>query len=429
MPRVLSLLQPRDPDIGAILTAGAADLLTASPMQPWSITTLLLGNAHDERQAADLGLRTTDRIAPPAAKPWRSITAVRRLLRRTPAPDLIHAWSPSTGTLATLAAPSVPRVITLNLNPASTAQAHWLSVLCRTAPGSTTVLALSNSVKRAWVQSGLSPDRIQVIHPGINMQRLAHTERESVRHSWGIDDAKTCIVALIGQRAACCDARRAAHILAAAHLSGLDTAMVYPPGAAHHRAAHAIARGAGCEHRLIPEPLMDQPWRILPAVDVALFLGDDSEQAARKNDAASHRRAGIVDRWRDLAGRPSRSANPMTAAPMPGILPLHWAAAAGRAIIADASYAVLESMEPNQSALLVTPGDDLAIVERLRQLRADRQLDWSIRDRARSDAFSLFSSLRFARDLATLWQQVVDEKPRHVEPIPLTGGLRFARSS
>src|SRR5690606_3381335 len=110
----------------------------------------------------------------------------------------------------------------------------------------------------------------------------------------------------------------------------------------------------------------------------------------------------------------------------PGVTPMLWAAAAGKIIVAEASYAVSAIVEHQHSALLAKPRDDRALVRRIHRALEDRQLAWAVADAARSEAYSIFSRQRFVSDLRTVHRQIRAGEPVAVPELPSTGGLRFA---
>lgn len=426
---VLNILDVQNPHVGPCLTALLADVVASSATRGLDVHALIIGPTSAELAAHNLGLHTFDRIGAHCHSSWLALPALRRYLRRRPAVDLIHAWSLSTGTLAAMAAPGIPRIITLSVDPPSTSPAHWLRTLTTTASAPTAVLALSHAVKRSWIQHGARPEQFLVVHPGLDIRRIDRSARSELRRRWGIKSQNTLVLGLLGQPSGRCDARRAGRILSMMHLSDLDTAMIIAPDADRIAHGFSIVRSAQCTDRFVTDESISAPWQVLPGLDAALILGNDSDQA-RVSRHIGHAPIRIGQSWWHVFNRmldPGASRRIEHSNLMPGILPMHWAAAAGKAIIAEASYAVLETAEPNQSALLATPGADDAIVERIRQLRDDRQLDWAIRDRARSEAYSLFSPSRFCSDIATIWNQIMRGQPASVSQIPMTGGLAFSQ--
>jgi len=108
-----------------------------------------------------------------------------------------------------------------------------------------------------------------------------------------------------------------------------------------------------------------------------------------------------------------------------GGLPLIWAMAAGVPIVAEATYTASEIVEDRHTALLTPPGDERAMRQRIEMLRQDAQLAWSLRDAARSEAFSLYKPSRYRRDLGTIYRQLIHGEPLAPPPPPMTGGDRF----
>ncbi|MCL4198473.1 MAG: glycosyltransferase [Phycisphaerales bacterium] len=419
-PRILHLIDPQGSLVGPCALAMLADLAASGAARRVDLLAMILGGARSEAMAHHLGVATFDRMSAFGGRAWLGVSPLRRYLAAVGPVDLIHCWSPATLALATLTAPALPRLLTLAAHPLSASQGQWVRMLAAHGSAPTTILAASNCVKRAWAQAGVEPALMHVLRPGLDLSRLDAQRRASLRREWCVHSERTAVVAVLSQYGPCIDALPAAHVLGSAILSGLDVAFICPADASRRPAARRIARGCGVSDRLVFDRRLDRPWMVLPGCDIALVLGNDTSPLL---DARRPARAALA--IEALFGR----RNHTQPGRLPGVLPLLWAAAAGKTIIAEAGYAVAEIVENGKTALVVKPGDGGAVVERLREILADSQRAWSLRDAARSEAFSFFSVSRYAQAVVDAYEQVLTGTPVRIADLPLTGGLAFAGRS
>jgi glycosyltransferase involved in cell wall biosynthesis len=106
-------------------------------------------------------------------------------------------------------------------------------------------------------------------------------------------------------------------------------------------------------------------------------------------------------------------------------LPVSIAMAAGLPIVATVSYTIGELLEDRHTAMLAPANEPRQLARRMLDLEADRNLQWSISDMARTEAYEYFPLTRFLDQHRTLYAQVV--AGANVElPQPTAGaGLRF----
>ncbi|MFG0330267.1 MAG: glycosyltransferase [Phycisphaerales bacterium] len=416
--RVLHLIDPTNPAVGACGAALLADLLAGQTVAARD-SAVIVGGSGAERLARRVGLQTPDRIAPPAERGWLAATTLRRYLARRGPFDLIQAWSVSMLSLASTVAPTTPRAVMLLMNPDDDAEAHWLRSI--SGGGEPVALAITNEIRRAWAARGAPGERIHVLRPGLDFARVDGGVRGRIRHEWGVAD-ETQVVAALAHPPSRIGGRRLGKALVIMRLRRLDVALVMSPGVRRRAAGAAIAEAAGEGDRLIFDERLDEPWRILPACDAGLLLGDDTQEVNRTAPAAPPSRTG---RWPSLVAPAHRHHEVGPADAMSGVLPAHWAAVAGKPIVAEASYAATEVVENRHTGLLVTPGDDGAVVNRVAELAGDAQLHWKLRDAARSEAYSVFSRRRFVSDLRAVHEQIIEGRRVEPPPLPVTGGVAF----
>jgi len=402
------------------------DLAGSTAARRLDLLALIVGGSGDERLARQLGVNTSDRIASLGGRPWLTTGAWRRYLTGVGPVNLLHCWSLTTLAMTMLAAPEVPRFLSLTSAPIDREQGRWLRAICGMARAPITLLPVSSSIKRAWAHVGVEPALMHVLRPGLDLARLDTAARDLRRREWAVGTPGVTVVLALAPSGRCVDARRAATILVCGLLTGLDMAVVVPANAARRPTARMIARAAGVGDRLIFDARVEQPWEVLPGGDVALIMGDDTASATRANSESAD--TGWAPAHQALAAARSLFGSPSRVRPgqMLGVAPMLWAAAAGKPIIAEAGYAISEVIENGRTALVVKPGDNGAIVERLRELINDSHKNWSLRDAARSEAYSFFSCSRFAGSTVTVYEQILAGRPIEIPAMPLTGGLAFA---
>ncbi|MCC5830669.1 MAG: glycosyltransferase [Phycisphaeraceae bacterium] len=386
MMNVLHLAGPQVLD-SPPLTALLADSLGV--LEPDSRAQLLFcGGRWEQDRLRAIGARA-DRAAHPRFGRWPSVWAsLGRCLRETDRPDLIHAWSLSELSLAALRAPRIGRVLTLH-QPLSTRAGHWLRWLIAEAPGRTTILAISATLKRQASAVGIDPDAITVLRPGLDLGRLALTQRDQTRRELGLEP-RDRLVAAIADPLGMCPIDLAA--------TAICLAQPQPQPPEHSPRLRLLLdsenplalrtlrllEGLNRPQTACSAPFQDRFFQLLPACDFVLALG-----------------------------------------PQGGGLTLIHAMGANAAIVGEADYASAELLEDRHSALLGKPGDRPGVIRRLGRLLGDKHLAWQLRDQARHEAFSFFSRQRYRASLATVYRQMHAGQSVEVPAMEPTGGLRF----
>lgn len=406
--RILHVIDPENPHVGHCVCKLLADAISSTPDHlAVHHDVLLVGGSAADRIAARSGLATPDRIGAGLRQSWNRVTAFRRYVRSRERYDIVQTWSMRSLTLAMIANLRLPISLYLSTNPSSSRTARWLRILASerwsTSQPALSILAISNTIKRAWVEDGgIDPARVHVIRPGIDFGSVGRDQRVELRRRWGVRDDDTFVIGAAGHPVAALNARRLARLIVLAHLNKRNVAAVLAPGSRDYVSACRVLHSVDVPLRFVVHEYALEPWNLFAACDAALIFGDDTGKPSTSTDPSFHH----DDRT--------------------GPLPLIWAAAAGTTIIGEASYGVSEIIEHNHSGFLVRPGDDNALVQRISAAAGDSQSTWSIRDAARSEAFSFFSRSRFATDLITVYRQITSNDDISVPDLPSTGGLRFA---
>lgn len=330
--------------------------------------------------------------AVPQSRSWSAWRSLGRLVRQHGPFDVIHAWSIGALAVSTLLFRDIPRLCTLTIEPTSRT-AHWLRMLCLEASrsGAPTILTpTSATIARALLSAGAPQANVAVLRPGIDLSWIQSDQRDSLRQSWGIEpqaDKQTKVFALLSDPHEDADAYFAAMSINIAQESrpNVDCRLLAHPDQRLSRPARRMLRDTRGVDRIIFEPQLSAPWRVLPGCDAVLALG-----------------------------------------PSGGGLPLLWAMAANTPIIGHANYTISEIVEDRHSALLIAPGPAQTVARRILQLFDEPILSWRLRDTARHEAYSFFSRQRYCQSLQGVYEQLTQGLDACVPEMESTGGLRFA---
>lgn len=377
--RILHLIDPGTPGGGACTLRLLAEPLTR--LQSIRQDVVLIGNRHHAALARRCGVRPAGLIAPPMGATILAARAVRQMVASFRkfgcVYDLIHAWTPTTALLAHhLASTGPPKMTpprdhhiaamaTLTVGPVtSTGMSivlHRLAAALGQRP--MPLLAGSDAVRREYASAGLdvrdddSP-LMSVMAPAVNPESVNPIPRRTLRARWGVRD-ETLVVGLFSEPVAWADARTALSAVSYAAKAGRDVRLVVHPTATRRRLAQQWAAEVGLDDALILEDELAEPWRVTGGLDAALLTSGEMNTM-------------------DLAGTHSPLAT-LTGGgrrlrPMPGVMPLLWAMAAGLPVIAEAGDAVREIITDASNGLLVQQHDIVAVGDRLLRLHDDRTI-------------------------------------------------------
>ena len=351
---------------------------------------LLLGGSPLRGMARSVGLRYGECRGVPFGMAIHAWATMPRLLREWGRFDVVHCWSIGAATLASLAMPRTPRLLTLTVQPPRQ-HVHWLRMLTGVgaALAPMVVLPISHTIRRELLAGGLAEVDVHVLRPGIDRGRIATHARTVLRKRWGVEDQTSKVIALLSDPPQAGDAIDAVWAIGLMNLSvgedGLPVRLLVTPRQHRRIRAEQLSRATDRLNAIIVCSQLDRPWEVLPGCDAAFVLGASA-----------------------------------------GGLSLIWAMAAGVPIIGEARYAVSEIVEDRHSALLTKPDAPVALAHRLGQLFTDDHLAWQLRDTACHEAYSFFSRVRYCQSLRRVYEQIADGLPVEVPPLEVTGGIRFA---
>lgn len=385
--RIVHLINQASPQASATtlnLLATAMDKVDATH------DALLIGGMPLRLASDAAGVSTCTMMGAPGGQALAALPRVRHWLAQNGQPDMVHCWSVGSLLLATLLCRHVPRLLTLTLMPESR-EIHLLRMLAAEAgPRKLGIVTTTANIARELMSKGVAPECVDVLRPGIDMGLIHAADRDALRQSWELEGKDPLVVMLLSDPPTQTDASRAALMLGLTQV-GMNNPerpvyLLVHPDQKNRLAALNPMRPLNCEHLILTDNRAAYPWQVLPGCDAVLALDDSN------------------------AG-----------------LSLPWAMAANVPIIGHATADICEWVEDHHSALLTAPGLPATrhMAGKLKQVFTDKQLTYKLRDTARHEAFSFYSRSRFASDLKTVYQQLLDARELNVPDMPSTGGLRF----
>lgn len=349
---------------------------------------LYSGPPSDGKVRPPLILPSVTHIRPRLSRSLAVWNHLRKLAKRRQLPDLLHAWTVADLTGAVTALTDRPCLLTLH-RPLTPREGVKLAGLVGEAVSPLHFLACSSTIKRQACSVGVRPDSISILRPGFDFGRLDHRSIAAVRKELAVAEHEKLLV-ILGEPESLVELDHAA---LAACLAFPDAGSRDQPGIKilidrEHPLAPRVRRmmsGLGRDDALCMVDLKSRYFQWLPACDLALLPGEQG-----------------------------------------GGLNMIHAMASNLAIVAEADYATAELLEDRHTALMTAPGDRPGLARQLAKLAEDRQLAWQLRDQARHECYSFFSRQRYRKNLALVYQQMVEGAPVTIPDMEPTGGLRFS---
>ena len=217
------------------------------------------------------------------------------------------------------------------------------------------VLVTSPAIRREYEAAGLEAGLLSVVPPAVGENTIGRESRPVLRESWGAGQS-TFMVGIAAEPVRWAHGPIAFDAAARVHLTGRDVRLLVHPATLRDRYLGQWLTRVDLADRVVVGAEAAEPWRVLPGLDAVLFICDD-RYVRHSRDQDRGRRA-----WR-LAMTRSR--------PLPGILPVVWAMAAGVPVVAEATDALCGIIKDGQTGLLVEPGDANAAAACLLRLYDD----------------------------------------------------------
>jgi hypothetical protein len=362
---------------------------------------LLVGSRGHADLARRCGVEPLGRMSVPRQVPMAGRRSLVRFLEDHESAcgrfDLIHAWTARAAVLASMAAPDRKRLGMLAVGPLSDLNSQFMMMLLEQRP--MPLLAYSTAVKREYESLGVNHRSVSILHPAVNPASVDAMERDELRERWEVDE-DTFIIGLLSEPVSWADARTAMAVVSRVAVTGRTVKLLVHPSAARRGEADRWSRRLERGNLLIVDDEVAEPWRIVNGIDAALLIGGELNSM----DMSA---AGSFFSLLTGGGRRLR--------PMPGIMPLLWAMAAGVPVVAEASDAVRDIVEEGRSGLLVRQHDIDTACDRFIRLVDDRVLARRIGANASEHVRHKFGISAYCVRLKDAYERVIAGRTIHFD--------------
>ena len=317
-----------------------------------------------------------------SASPTRSISIVRELLREPY--DLVIVWG-TPALLTAAVAHSGPTVFSFTRFP-TLAQIKWL----RSAMDYRDVhlICPTSTMHRFCIERGVPIERCHLIRPGVEFGRVNRRRDAKLRLAMGLADQDHALL-LAGE-----STREADHLA-------------------------AIWAGSILQH-------LDPKCRLLvwgrgDRVGRLLRFAEQLKQSQML--VVAEQRLGRNIEFEELL--PAADSVLITAKGSVSTLPIAICMAAGLPIVSTVTSEVAELLEDRHTAFMVPRSSPRTIAQRIMDLQADKNAQWSLADMAKTEAFEYFAHSRFVNQYRTVVSQVLAGEKVSVPQAAPGAGLRF----
>jgi glycosyltransferase involved in cell wall biosynthesis len=406
--RILHVIDPAFPGGGATTLRQLAAPLQRIPSVEQRV--LVLGHRGHARLARRCGVPVDGVVPVPGGHPLFAARSLRRVIDAWEAElgpfDAFQGWTLGSAVALGMAVPGRRVLAWSAVGPVSEPGLAAVRAATRRRP--LPILTADPAVRDAFADAGFEADHLSVLPPGIDPEQIDASRREAVRSAWGVAEDEL-VVAAMAEPLRWADARVAADLVGRVAVAGRRVRLLVHPAAERRVEAHRWMRQLGIEPLLLVDDEAAEPWRVLPGVDAAWIPGGDpSGRMAVVGSSASPDRWGIRGL---LLGGDRRHR------PAPSVLPLLWAMAAGRPIIAEAhggSMWILGAEDAAAAGRLVAPGDVSRAAEALARLHDDREAAAAAGRSGRRVVDGRFHVSGFCVRLRDAWVRLVEDRPVHV---------------
>jgi len=255
----------------------------------------------------------------------------------------------------------------------------------------TTFLAASPSVERELTCWGIDSSRIQTFPAAVPECVPPDQIRQTLRKRWQVDD-QTMVIGLLSDPVNWADSYYGAHIASRMTLAGRSCRLLIHPTATRRRLTVSwVSRLRRLSGRdvLINEPMLAEPWRILPGMDAVLYA------AGQLNNPDHY----VVPSRRLLLTGGTRRVRPVSS-----VMPMLWAMSAGIPLVAESSDATESILINGETGFVIPSGNVDAVAFHLMQMHDDRSVAGQLRDRARQWVKQNRNMNDYARRLHTAYE-------------------------
>ena len=293
-------------------------------------------------------------------------SAALRLRRDAREVDVVHAWG--FGPLAAIALASFRKIVFTPTTFPTRGQVGWLRAAMNYRD--VHVVCPIATMHRRLVERGVPLERCHLIRPGVDFGRVNRQRRDpGLRAALGFSDNEHVVLAV---------------------------------GESTREAEHRQAVWAGAILNVLDKRTRVLLWGRGPMASAAQRFADKLGQPQLVTLA--EQRLGREIELEELL--PAADMLIVSATGPVATLPIATGMAAGVPIVATVTPTVAELLEDRHTALMTQPGVPRLLSEKILQLREDSQLQWSLADVARTEAYEFFPLTRFLDQQRTLYQQV-----------------------
>jgi glycosyltransferase involved in cell wall biosynthesis len=314
---------------------------------------------------------------------YRNLAHAVLALRRNEPFDVVHAWGRDA-----LSAAAMSNARQIVYTP-STARLHRSIAWTRAVMDHrrVEVVCPTSTLRRMHVERGVPIDHCHLIRPGVDFSRVRPRRDPSLRCALGLKPEDRVLLAA-GE-----STRAAAHDQAVWAASILH--VVWP------------------KYRLLY-------WGRGPLAATVAHLAERLGQPGMAVNATQ--RLGNVD-FESLL--PAVDVVLIAARGPVATLPISIAMAGGLPIVSTVSYTIGELLEDRHTALLTPANQPRQLARRVLDLDAEPNLQWSISDMARTEAYEYFALTRFLQQHRDLYSQLVTGGKIELPQQAAGAGLRF----
>ncbi len=394
--KILHLVDPGNPGGGAMTMRLLADTVAELPQCQHHV--FLLGSQWHLNLAQRCGLDPLGTIAPSHFLPYVRQHCLRRILQTYQTKygkyDCVHCWSLRAASLSHRALLSHPTIVSCLVGPVlGEFSTFFMGKNWQNARS--TFLPASPSVERELSCWGVESPRIHSLPPAVPANVTSDHSRQSLRKRWQVDD-QTMVIGLLSDPVNWADSYYGAHIASRMTLASRSCRLLIHPTATRRRLTVSwISRLRRLSGRdvLINEPMLAEPWRILPGMDAVLFTG------GQLNNPEHY----VVPSRKQLFTGGTRRVRPVSS-----VMPILWAMAAGIPTVAETNDATVSILTNGETGFLIPTGNVDAVAFHLMQMHDDKTIADQLSDRARQWVTQNRNTRDYARQLLTFYESTVD---------------------
>lgn len=300
--------------------------------------------------------------------------------------NVVHAWGIGALTAAALGTRAALPIIFSPTDYPRRRDVRW--VLSVMGHRNVQVICPTDTIRRRFVERGVPIERCHLIRPGIAFAKIRRRRDPALREALGI---------------------------------GPDDRVMLAPGESTRATAHEDSLFAATVLNVMDRRNRLLVWGRGPRAE-ALRRFSDRLQRPTFVDAHAMLRRPIA--FEELF---SAADEVLIASIHPSVptLPICACMAAALPIVAVVTPTIAELLEDRHTALLVGKATPRVIAQRVLDLREDPDVQWSISDMARTEAYEFFSLTRFLEQFRSAYEQLVTRNAIQIEQPAPGAGLRF----